>query len=73
MFNFDKIVSSLKDNKHLSKDESFYISEKMFEGSLSDSEIKEILILLNDKGISTAEVVGFARAMRKISTKVSTR
>ena len=58
MFNFDKIVSSLKDNKHLSKDESFYISEKMFEGSLSDSEIKEILILLNDKGISTAEVVG---------------
>ena len=72
MFNFDKIVSSLKDNKHLSKDESFYISEKMFEGSLSDSEIKEILILLNDKGISTAEVVGFARAMRKISTKVPT-
>ena len=72
MFNLDKIVSSLKDKKNLSKDESFYISEKMFEGALSDSEIKDILILLNEKGISTAEVVGFAQAMRQISTKVST-
>ena len=50
MFNLDKIVSSLKDKKSLSKDESVYISEKMFEGALSDSEIKDILILLNDKG-----------------------
>ena len=71
MFNFDKIVSSLKDKKNLSKDESFYISEKMFEGVLSDSEIKDILILLNEKGISKTEVVGSAQAMRKISTKVS--
>ena len=72
MFNLDQIVSSLKDKKNLSKDESFYISEKMFEGALSDSEIKDILILLNEKGIATAEVVGFAQAMRQISTKAST-
>jgi len=71
MFNLDKIVSSLKDKKNLSKDESFYISEKMFEGALSDTEIKDILILLNEKGIATTEVVGFAQAMRQISTKVS--
>ena len=42
MLNLDKIVSSLKDKKNLSKDESFYISEKMFDGALSDTEIKEI-------------------------------
>ena len=66
MFNLDNIILSLKDKKNLSKSESFYISEKMFEGALSDSDIKDILILLNEKGISTAEVVGFARAMRKI-------
>ena len=71
MLNLDKIVSSLKDKKNLSKDESFYISEKMFEGALSDTEIKDILILLNEKGIATTEVVGFAQAMRQISTKVS--
>ena len=42
----------------------------MFEGSLSDDEIKDILLLLNKKNICVNELIGFARAMRKISTKV---
>ena len=49
MFNFQNILENLKYNKDLSSDEAFIISEKMFEGSLSDDEIKDILLLLNKK------------------------
>lgn len=49
MFNFQNILRNLKNNKDLSSDEAFIISEKMFEGSLSDDEIKDILLLLNKK------------------------
>ena len=72
MYNFNEIISSLHNKNDLSKDEAFFISESMFKGTLSDSEIKNVLIALNTKGICTEEVVGFAKAMRKISTKVIT-
>ena len=70
MFNFQNILKNLKSRKDLSSDDAFIISEKMFEGSLSDDEIKDILLLLNKKNICVNELIGFARAMRKISTKV---
>ena len=70
MFSFINILENLKKNKDLSCDEAFTISEKMFEGSLSDNQIKDILLLLNKKNICVNELIGFARAMRKISTKV---
>ena len=72
MYSFKEIISSLNDKNNLSKDEAFSISESMFEGTLTDSEIKNVLVALNAKGICTDEVVGFAKAMRKISTKVLT-
>ena len=72
MYSFNEIISSLNNKNDLSKDEAFFISESMFKGTLSDSEIKNVLVALNTKGICTDEVVGFAKAMRKISTKVVT-
>ena len=72
MCSFKEIISSLNNKKDLSKDEAFFISESMFRGTLTDSEIKNVLVALNAKGICTDEVVGFAKAMRKISTKVVT-
>ena len=44
MFNFQNTLENLKNNKDLSSDEAFIISEKIFEGSLSDDEIKDILL-----------------------------
>jgi anthranilate phosphoribosyltransferase len=70
MSNFQKILDNLKNSQDLSSDEAFIVSEKMFEGSLSDNQIKDILLLLNKKNICSNELIGFARAMRKISTKV---
>jgi anthranilate phosphoribosyltransferase len=72
MYSFKEIISSLNNKNDLSKDEAFFISESMFKGTLSDSEIKNVLVALNTKGICTDEIVGFAKAMRKISTKVVT-
>ena len=42
----------------------------MFEGSIDDNQMKEVLVLLNKKNICSEELIGFATAMRKISTKV---
>jgi len=70
MYNFKNLSEKLKKGSDLSSDEAFYISDKMFEGSLSDDQIKETLISLNKKNICTNELIGFARAMRNISTKV---
>jgi anthranilate phosphoribosyltransferase len=57
MFNFQNILENLKNNIDLSSDEAFIISEKMFEGSLSDDEIKDILLLLNKKNICANELI----------------
>ncbi len=70
MCNFESILEHLKSNRDLSSEEAFVISEKIFEGTLSDSQIKEILLLLNKKNVCTNELIGFARAMRNISMKV---
>ena len=72
MYSFKEIISSLNNKNDLSKEQAFFISESMFKGTLSDSEIKNVLVVMNAKGICTDEVVGFAEAMRKISTKVVT-
>jgi anthranilate phosphoribosyltransferase len=70
MYNIENIQTSLKKGKDLSVDEACFVSEKMFEGSLDDNQIKEILLMLNKKKICSQELIGFATAMRKISTKV---
>ena len=70
MSSFQNILNNLKNSQDLSTDEAFIVSEKMFEGSLADDQIKDILLLLNKKNICSNELIGFARAMRKISTKV---
>jgi anthranilate phosphoribosyltransferase len=70
MYNFEYIQANLNNGIDLSIEEACFVSEKMFEGSLDDNQIKEILILLNKKNICSEELIGFATAMRKISTKV---
>ena len=70
MYNFEEIFNNLKSGNDLSVDHSFYLSEQMFEGTLNDEQIRGILLSLNQKGVCTDELVGFAKSMRKISTKV---
>ncbi len=70
MYNFEEITDYLKSGNDLSTDYAFYISEKMFEGTLNDEQIKDVLLCLNKKGVCTNELVGFAKSMRKISSKV---
>ena len=70
MYNFDKISNNLQSGNDLSVDHAFYISEKMFEGALSNQQIKNVLLSLNKKGVCVDELVGFAKSMRKISSKV---
>tara|TARA_B100001109_G_C18780060_1_gene434925 strand:- start:6 stop:1022 length:1017 start_codon:yes stop_codon:yes gene_type:complete len=70
MYSFDEILSNLKSNNDLSVDHAFFISEKMFEGILSDEQIMDVLLCLNKKGVCIDELVGFAKSMRKISSKV---
>ena len=70
MYNFDEIANHLESGDDLSTDHASYISEKMFEGTLNDQQIKNVLICLNKKGVCVDELVGFAKSMRKISSKV---
>jgi len=70
MYNFKEILDYLKSNHDLSIEKAFYVCEKMFEGTLSDEQIKDVLLSLNKKGICVDELVGFAKSMRKISSKV---
>ncbi len=70
MYNFKEILDYLKSNHDLSIEKAFYVCEKMFEGTLNDEQIKDVLLSLNKKGICVDELVGFAKSMRKISSKV---
>ena len=70
MYNFEKIVSKLQNSINLTQDEACYISQQMFKGELKENNIIEVLSLLNAKEIYPDELIGFARAMREISTKV---
>ncbi len=70
MYNFDEISNNLQSGNDLSVDHAFYISEKMFEGALNNQQIKNVLLSLNKKGVCVDELVGFAKSMRKISSKV---
>jgi len=70
MYSFEHIKANLNNGIDLSIEEACFVSEKMFEGSLDDNQMKEVLVLLNKKNICSEELIGFATAMRKISTKV---
>ncbi len=70
MYNFDKIYRHLESGNDLSIEHASYISDQMFRGSLNDEQIRSILMSLNNKGICVDELVGFAKSMRKISSKV---
>ena len=70
MYKFDEIYDCLKSGNDLSIEHAFYISEKMFEGALDDKKIKDVLLSLNEKGVCIDELVGFAKSMREISSKV---
>tara|TARA_B100001057_G_scaffold74322_1_gene68873 strand:+ start:2775 stop:3791 length:1017 start_codon:yes stop_codon:yes gene_type:complete len=70
MYNFEEITDYLKYGNDLSIEHAFYISEKIFEGTLNDEQIKDVLLSLNKKGVCIDELVGFAKSMRKISSKV---
>ena len=70
MYNFEEITDYLKSGNDLSTDHASYVSEKIFEGTLNDEQIKDILLSLNKKGVCIDELVGFAKSMRKISSKV---
>ena len=58
MSSFQNILNNLKNSQDLSTDEAFIVSEKMFEGSLADDQIKDILLLLNKKSICSKEIRG---------------
>ena len=70
MYNFEKIISKLHNSINLTQDEACYVSQQMFKGELKENNIIEVLSLLNSKEIYPDELIGFARAMREISTKV---
>lgn len=70
MSDINQIINKLENGYDLSIEEAHYVSQRMFEGLLSDETIVNILSSINTKGISINEVIGFATSMRKISKKV---
>jgi anthranilate phosphoribosyltransferase len=60
-----KYVEKLKFGEHLSQEESYNCLSEIFLGNCELGQIKELLLLLSEKGETVEEIVGFAIAMRE--------
>ena len=67
-----EIITKLKRNQDIDQDESILFMRSVFKGEVEQDVLTEILILLNNKGITSNELTGFAQSMREVSKKVIT-
>tara|TARA_B100000029_G_scaffold516512_1_gene630438 strand:+ start:4309 stop:5316 length:1008 start_codon:yes stop_codon:yes gene_type:complete len=67
-----EILNKIKNGMNLSFDEARDFLSVTFKGEYDTDFLKDILIGLNKKGISSDELAGFATSMREISKKVAT-
>ena len=65
------LLEKLSEKQSLTEEESRSCLLSIFEGSWEQSDITKLLSLLSAKGESVDEIVGFAKAMREVSAKVS--
>lgn len=56
-----------KDKRHADRRTARLAMEQILRGEVSDTEIESLLLLLNDRGVTAAELAGFAEAMRAAS------
>lgn len=61
----DRALESLTRGDSLSEKDSFLVLSEIFCGKTSNDDVLSLLKLINQTGITSDEVIGFARAMRK--------
>jgi len=67
------IINKLKKQTNLTQNEAKLFMRSVFSGDVIERDLTNILILLNQKGITTDELTGCAESMREVSRKVSTK
>ena len=67
------IVDKLKNKIDLNQDEIKLFMSSVFTGNVLESDLTDVLLLLNDKGITSDELTGCAQSMREVSKKVLTK
>ena len=66
------IIDKLKNKKNLNRDEIKTFMSSVFEGNVSESDLTDVLVLLNNKEVTSDELTGCAQSMRDVSKKVLT-
>ncbi len=66
----EPFIKELKAHKYLSESFSYASSMAIFNGSCSNDEIKEFLLLLSEYGETVEEIVGFVKALREKCLKI---
>ena len=67
------LIEKLRNKEKLTRDECSSFIDQVFQGSVDNKILTEVLILLNKNGFSSEELTGFAKSMRLVSKKVVTR
>ncbi|MEC9206246.1 MAG: anthranilate phosphoribosyltransferase [Pseudomonadota bacterium] len=67
------IINKLENKTDLDRNEIKEFMTSVFNGDVQEDELTNVLILLNNKGITSDELTGCAQSMRQVSKKVSTK
>ncbi|WP_054711733.1 anthranilate phosphoribosyltransferase [Bacillus sp. JCM 19041] len=68
-----EILTKCLNHETLSEQESEQMMLEMMTGHLKESQVASLLTLMSFRGESVEEITGFARAMRRLSTKLPNR
>ena len=66
-----EVIEKIVDREDLSFDESYNAMNRVMSGEVNNSHLAAFLIALKSKGETSAEVAGFAKAMKEKSIKVN--
>ncbi len=64
-------INKVKNKKDLNEQESFALFNQIFLGKVAETELKEFLIALSDKGEVVAEILGAVKSLRSHMEKFS--
>jgi anthranilate phosphoribosyltransferase len=69
--NVENILGKLKNKEDLDNSESKEVMKLIIEGNLSDEQIGEILIALQDKGVSVTELSAFVEIIKTFAVRIN--
>ncbi|MEO1530327.1 MAG: anthranilate phosphoribosyltransferase [Planctomycetota bacterium] len=70
MTDFADAISTARNGKDLSEEQTAELIDQMLSGDASEDQIGELLLALREKGEAVSEIVGAANAMRKHMTRI---